>query len=112
MLSIGPGAIERDERDDVLDTVRLEAAERVPHACAFQLEDAHRSAAAQHLVGRLVVERDRGEVDLDPGLAQNFARIVEHGERLEAQQVELHEPGHLGVLIENCVAGISERGSR
>ena len=93
-----PGAIERDERDDVLDTVRLEAAERVPHACTFQLEDAHRSTAAQHIVGRLVVERDRGEVDLDPGLAQNFARIVEHGERLEAQQVELHEPGHLGVL--------------
>ena len=92
------GAVEGDQRDDVLDAVGLEAAERVPHARAFQLEHAGRSTTPQHLVGRPVVERQSGKVDLDPCLAQHGARVVEHGERLQPQQVELHEAGHLGVL--------------
>ena len=57
--------IERDQRDDVLEAVRPHVEQRAPHARTFQLEDADRFGARQHIVSPLVVERDRREIDLD-----------------------------------------------
>ena len=58
-------AVERDERDQVLEAVGLHLDERLAHAGAFHLEHADRLAAAQRLVGLRVVERQRRQVDLD-----------------------------------------------
>ena len=58
-------AVERDQRDDVLEAVGPHVEQRAPHARAFQLEHADRFGARQELVGLLVVERDRREIDVD-----------------------------------------------
>ena len=83
--------IERDQRDDVLEPVRAHVEQRPPHALTFQLEDADRFGARQHGVGLLVVERDRRELDLDPAPAHQLDRGLQHGQRLEAEEVELHQ---------------------
>ena len=46
MFSIGPGAIEGHEGNDILDAGRLHAAQRVHHARAFHLEDGDGLGAA------------------------------------------------------------------
>ena len=91
-------AIERDQGDDVLEAVGLQLAQHVAHARTFELEHADRLAAAEHLVGLPVVERNAREIELDAALLQQLAGERQHGERLEAEEVELHQPGLLDVL--------------
>mgnify|MGYP003693796883 CR=1 FL=1 len=52
-------AIERHQRDDVLETVGPHVDQRAPHALAFHLEHADHIAARQHLVTRRIVDRQR-----------------------------------------------------
>ena len=59
------GAIERDQRDDVLEAVGPHIEQRAAHARTFQLEHPDRFGARQQVVGVLVVERDRREIDID-----------------------------------------------
>ena len=59
------GAVERDERDDVLEPVGAHLDQRLAHPRAFHLEHADRFAAPEHFVGALVVERDGAEIDVD-----------------------------------------------
>ena len=93
-----PRAVEGDQGDDVVEAVGLEPGEHVAHARAFELEHANGLAAPQHLVRRRVVERQRRRVDLDAALAQQPAGAVEHGEGLESEEVELDQPGALGIV--------------
>ena len=93
-----PRPVERDQRDQVLEAVGLHVDQRSPHARAFHLEHADRLAAGEHLVGLLVVERDAGEIDLDPAAADEPDRDVEHRQRLQAEEVELHQPRLLDPL--------------
>ena len=86
-----PRPVERDERDDVLEPVRPHVDQRAPHAGAFHLEHADRLAARQHRVGLLVIERDAGEIDRDPAPGDQLHREFEHGQRLQPEEVELHE---------------------
>ena len=88
-------AIERHQRDDVLDAVRPHADQRLAHAGTFHLEHADRLAARQHLVGLLVVERQRCELDLDAALGDEIDRDLEHRQRLQAEEVELDQTGLL-----------------
>ena len=67
------GPVERDQRDDVLETVGLHVEQRAAHALTFQLEDADRLGARQQLVGLRVVERDRREIELDAALLEQLA---------------------------------------
>ena len=84
-------AIERHQRDDVLEPVRPHAHQGLAHALAFQLEHADRLAARQHVVARPVVERDGGEVDVDAALGDQLHRRRQRRQRLEAEEVELHQ---------------------
>ncbi|CEG07881.1 hypothetical protein BN961_01287 [Afipia felis] len=84
--------IERDQRDDVLETVRAHVDKRAPHALTFNLEHADHVATRQHLVGFLVVERQVRQIDMDVALLQQFHRDIEHRQRLEAEEVEFHKP--------------------
>ncbi len=90
--------IERDERDDVLDAVRPHADQRLAHAGTFHLEHADRFAARQHLVGLFIVERDAGEIDADPALGDEIDGDLQHRQRLQAEEVELHQPRLLDPL--------------
>ena len=94
----GPRPIERHHGDDVLEGVGLELAQGIAHAGAFQLEDARRLATPDHFIGRPVVERQPGQVEGNAAIFEQFDCMGEHGERLQAQEVELHEPRLLDVL--------------
>ncbi len=86
------GTIERDERDDVLEAVGAHVDQRAAHALTFHLEHADRFAARQHFVGRRVVERQASDVEIDAAPAHELGGTIEHRQRLQAEEVELHQP--------------------
>ncbi len=57
------GAEQRDERHDVFETVRLQAADEVLHAARFELEHRGGLAGLQERVALLVRHRDRVDVE-------------------------------------------------
>ena len=91
-------AVERDERNQVLEAVGLHLDERLAHSGAFHLEHADGFATAQGLVGIRVVERQRGQVDLDAFAGDEIDGRAQHGQRLEAEKIELHQAGLLDPL--------------
>ena len=90
--------IERDQGDDVLETVGPHVEQRPPHALAFQLEHADRFSAGQQIIGALVVERDRRQIDDDAAARQQLHGGFQHSQRLQAEEVELHKTGLLHPL--------------
>ena len=95
----GAGAIERHHGDDVFETVGLEALQALAHARTFELEHTGRIGPGEKLVALLVIDGERGEVELDavPALDE-LQRLLDDGQRLEAEEVELHEAGRLDEL--------------
>ena len=87
--------VERDQRDDVLEAVGPHVEQRAAHALTFHLEDAHRFGPREQRVGLFVVERDRGQIDLDATLAQERHRRLQHRQRLEAEEVEFDQARRL-----------------
>ena len=85
-------AIERDQRYQVLEPVGAHVDQRLAHAAAFHLEHADRFAAAKHRVCLGVVQRDLVEIDRDPAPRDKINRSLEDRQRLEAQEIELHQP--------------------
>ncbi len=61
-------SIEREDGDQVLETVGLDATEELFHALGFELEDAQRVAARQQAVRRRITGRKRIEVRRDAAL--------------------------------------------
>ena len=92
-------SVERHHGDDVLEAVRLQPLQAFAHAGAFELEHACRVGARQELVGPAVVERYFGEIDVDAARPfHETERLLQNGQRLEAEEVELHEAGRLDHL--------------
>ena len=83
------GAVERDGRDDVLKVLRAHVGEEGAHAARFQLEHAVRLAFGDHVVDRLVIQRDVLGLHIDPGLAHQVERVADDRERAQAQEVHL-----------------------
>ena len=96
-------AIERAERDDVLEHLGPVVLEELLHARRLELEHAGGLAALQELVGELVVEWQRPRSSFWPSRSGRAFdephRDVEHGERLQAEEVELDQPRLLGVVL-------------
>ena len=89
-----PRAIERVHGDDVLEAVGTQLAQHVAHARTFELEHADRVAAPQQLegsAGRRAGARARSSVT--PRACSSAERARQHGQGLEAEEVELHQPG-------------------
>ncbi|MCY1493744.1 hypothetical protein D9M68_275870 [compost metagenome] len=84
-------AIERHQRDDILDAVRPHADQRLAHAGAFHLEHANRFAARQHLIGLRVIERDARQINFDAALLHEIDGDLQNGQGLQAEEVELDE---------------------
>ena len=95
--------IERDHGDDVFEAVGLQPLQAFAHARTFELEDASRIGLRQHVVRRLVVERQARQIDGDAAhLAYQLDGLFEHGQRFETEEVELHEArrlDHLPVVL-------------
>ncbi len=93
-----PRPVERDQGGDLLDRRAAELAQGVAHPLAFQLEHPDGLARGQQLVGRGVVERQGVEVRRRPPLPEVAHRPVQHRERLQTQEVELHQARALDPL--------------
>ncbi len=98
------GAEQRDQRDDVLEAVGLQAADQVLHAARFELEHRGGLAALEQLVRRRVVHGHRGEIErrLAPRRAlgvDGAHRPVDDGQRAQAEEVELDEARGLDVVL-------------
>ena len=89
------GTVERHQRDQVLDPVGLHLDQRLAHADRFDLEHADRLAARQHLVGLGIVEGQLRQVDRNAALGDQLHRDGQRRQRLQAEEVELHQPGLL-----------------
>ena len=83
------GPVERAERGDVLEVVRLHQPQQRPVAGGVELEHAERVAAGQQLVGGLVVERQAEQVDRDAPVGLDGLDRVGH-DRQVAQAEEVH----------------------
>jgi hypothetical protein len=95
--------VEGDGGDDVLEAVGLEAAEEALHPVGLELEDALRLPRREELVGQRVVHRQERQIEL-PLLADEIRTRVdephgdlEHRQRLQPEEVELHEARRLDV---------------
>ena len=100
--SSGPGPVERDRGDDVLEAVGLELLQHLAEAARFELEHAGRVAARDHLVDVGVVDagscRCRAASPGGALLVDQLHRGLDHGQRLEAEEVELDQAGLLDLL--------------
>ncbi len=91
-------AIERDERDDVAEIGRPHRRQRAPHPFGFELEHAHRLTALEQFIDRRIVPAERGKVDADVARGEQLDRLLQHRQRLEAKEVELHQPRSLDIF--------------
>ena len=88
--------VERDNRNHVFKIARTHLAQRVAHTLAFQLEDTQRIAAGHQVISGLIIERVPFRADITPIAANEFQRAINDGQRLQPQEVELHETCRLG----------------
>ena len=105
------GPVERQHRGDVLEVVRFHQPQQRAHRTAVELEHAERVAAGEQLVGRLVVQRQRQQVEFlavveldvldrvvdDRQVAQAQEVHLEQAERLAGRVVELRDDHAVGV---------------
>ena len=107
------GPVERDQRDDVLETVGPHVEQRAPHARAFQLEHADRFRARQQVVGFLVVERDGGEIDRRCRAASPARpRSAAPSSVFRPRKSNFTSPACSTHFMLNWVTGMSDFGSR
>ena len=86
--------------DDVLEAVGLQPLEALAHAGAFQLEHADRVGSAPAARRSCVSSSGIfGEIDVDAAAALDQRHgLLQHGQRLEAEEVELHQARRLHQL--------------
>ena len=113
--NIGHGTrpVERDQRDDVLESVGAHLDERLAHAGAFELEHADRLAATKHLVSLFVIERDLVDLHHDTArgaeASRKFDSVVSV---LRPRKSNFTSPAGSTHFMLNWVAGMSDFGSR
>ena len=81
-----------------LEARRLHRRQRAAHAFGFDLEHADRVAALEQIVDRGVVPRQRAEIDLDALLGEQPLAFLEHRQRLQPEEVELHQARGLDIF--------------
>src|SRR5574341_870620 len=85
--------------DQVVEQVAFHAAQRVGGERRLELEDPRRAARAQLLVDLRVLQIQRVHVDHDAvARLHHLHRVVDHGQRLQAQKVDLQHPDRKSVV--------------
>ena len=90
--------------DQVFQAVGLELLDQLLHAAGFKLEHRRGLGLLQQAVGRLVVQRDKGDiqwrfVDLGAVTVDGLQRPVDDRQGPQAEEVELHQAGRLHVVL-------------
>ena len=86
------GTVQRQHCDDVVELGGLHAAQQVAHRPAVELEHPQRVAAAQQLVGGLVVQRHRFQVEINSPVGLDVLdRVADDRQVAQAQEVHLQQ---------------------
>ena len=99
----GPGAVQGDTGDQILQAAGLQLLHKLLHAAAFQLEHAFRFPLADHIINRRVIFRKIIHIQLHAVDTLNFLhRRLDDRQGAQAQEVHFQKPqffqqGH-GVL--------------
>ncbi len=127
------GTIQGHEGHDILDAGGLHPAQRIHHAAAFHLEHRDRAGTGEKIIAGLVVQRDGVDLVLGtlgrpiqfaaigcdmqgpPAGIDQIDRVLDHGQRLQAQKVELDQPGlfhpfHVELRRRHVRSGIAIQG--
>ena len=89
----GPGAEQRVACHQVVEPIALHVAQRVGRERRLELEHAGGAPRAEQPVHRGILEVERVHVERRPvPLAHHGDRVVDHGQRLQAQDVDLQHP--------------------
>ena len=93
--------VQRNQRDDFFEVVRLQTADQVFHAARFQLEHGSGVVRLEQVVAGLVVERDAFDSErfLPRQNTQVTYRPIDNGQRTQPQKVELHQSDRLHVVL-------------
>ena len=97
-----PWAVQRVQRDQILQTARARLFEHALHASAFKLEHGLRFAVGEQPVSGAIVQRYVlvGKVFLAlVALDDEFARNLQDGERSQPQEVELHKANGFHIVL-------------
>ncbi len=106
-----PGTNDRDLHDDVVEADRLHSRQHRLLGARLDLKDADRIGALHHLVGRLVVDGDRvqREIERHAGRQARIAarettsvereRLAQQREHSQAEQIDLDQPQLLEVVF-------------
>ncbi len=94
------GPVQRDNGDDIFESVGFQSGQQIPHARAFQLEHTRCFSRAQqrergHVIKEHVIDRQGRCLRMrlvDEGLGSS-----NHREGLETEEVELHQPNFLDI---------------
>jgi hypothetical protein len=90
------GTVERVEGDEIIEALRLGFPQRVAHARTLELEYAVRLPILEDLVALRVVQRNVHQVNrVARRLPDVLHRVVEQGERAEAEEVHLEQANPL-----------------
>src|SRR5690606_1338447 len=102
---------ERDLHHQVVEAARLQARQRVHLRAALHLEYADGVRPAEIVVHRLVRHVQRGEVQRDAACGTHVRQaVLQHGEHSQAQQVDLHQPREVEVVLLPLYDGASRHG--
>ncbi len=107
------GAIQRHQRDDVLETVGPHVDQRAPHALAFNLEHADHVAARQHLVA--LARRRAAAVARSTSILRCFSSFTATSSTVSVfrpRKSNLTRPAGSTHFMLNWVTGMSDFGSR
>ena len=96
-----PRTVQRDQRHDVLEGVRLQTLDQVFHAARFELEHGGSVGGLQQIVGCAVVERNGLYIEgfLLRHLPHISHRPIDDGQRAQPQKVELHQTDFFYVVL-------------
>ena len=92
------GAVERNQRDNVAECGRANRRQRAAHAFGFELEYPDGVAALKQVVDCGIVPGEAIVCDRNVTPGEQALGFLEHRQRLESEEIELHQPRGLDVL--------------
>lgn len=113
------GPVQREHRDDVLETGGLHAAQQVAHRAAVELEHAESVSAREQFVRGRVVEREGVEIEIDPPPVRLDVvdGVTDDGEVPQSEEVHLQQADGLARRVvpagdDGAVLGALPHGNR
>ena len=96
-----PRAEQRNQRDEIVKTIRLHALDQITHAAGFELKDSRCLRAAQQFECLLILVRNVVDIEV-----RNLCRRINNPfgpiddcQRLEAEEVKLDETNRLNIVF-------------